>query len=89
MHTDQGTPAPPIHRRGLYAQAAYRQYNNPNPYLQKLEGVFRFDHVQFDGIDLKQTGINFGGLGHVYARSRSTGTATPSGPITGSIRRWS
>ena len=42
-------------------QVAYRQYDNPNPYLQKLEWVFRFDHVQFDGINLQQTGINFGG----------------------------
>jgi hypothetical protein len=30
--------------------------------------VFRFDHVQFDGINLQQTGINFGGLGLNYAR---------------------
>jgi hypothetical protein len=36
--------------------------------LQKLEAVFRFDHVQFDGIDLEKTGINFGGLGLNYAR---------------------
>jgi hypothetical protein len=61
-------PAPSIYRFGYYAQVAYRQYNNPNPILQKLEGVFRFDHVQFDGIDLQQTGINFGGLGLNYAR---------------------
>jgi hypothetical protein len=36
--------------------------------LQKLEGVFRFDHVQFNGIDLRQTGINFIGPGMNYAR---------------------
>ncbi len=68
--TDQQTPdhAAPIHRFGFYTQVAYRQYDNPNPYLQKLEGVFRFDHVQFDGINLQQTGINFGGLGLNYAR---------------------
>jgi hypothetical protein len=68
--TDQQTPAPApsIHRFGFYTQVAYRQYNNPNPVLQKLEGVFRFDHVQFDGIDIAQTGINFGGLGLSYAR---------------------
>jgi hypothetical protein len=67
---DQQTPdhAAPIHRFGYYAQLAYRQYNNPNPVLQKLEGVFRFDRVQFDGINLQQTGINFGGLGLNYAR---------------------
>jgi hypothetical protein len=68
VHTDQTTPAKPIHRQGLYAQVAYRQYHNPNPILQKLEGVFRFDHVQFDGIDIQQTGINFGGNGRNYAR---------------------
>ena len=66
--TDQPTPAAPIHRFGFYAQVAYRQYDNPNPVLQKLEGVFRFDHVQFDGINLQQTGINFGGFGLPYAR---------------------
>jgi hypothetical protein len=67
---DQQTPAPApsIHRFGFYTQVAYRQFNNPNPYLQKLEGVFRFDHVQFDGINLHQTGLNFGGLGLNYAR---------------------
>jgi len=68
--TDQQTPdhAPEIRRFGFYTQLAYRQYNNPNPFLQKLEGVFRLDHVQFDGINLQQTGINFGGLGLNYAR---------------------
>ena len=67
---DQQTPAPaaPIHRFGFYAQLAYRQYDNPNPILQKLEGVFRFDHVQFDGINIAQTGINFGGYSQLYAR---------------------
>src|SRR5262249_50673890 len=68
VHTDQTTPAAPIHRQGLYAQVAYRQYNNPNPILQKLEGVFRFDHVQFENINLKQTGISFSGIGLPYAR---------------------
>ena len=68
--TEQSTPnhAPRIERFGFYAQAAYRQYDNPNPYLQKLEWVFRLDHVQFDGINLQQTGINFGGLNLAYAR---------------------
>jgi len=68
--TDQQTPAPaaPIRRFGFYTQLAYRQYDNPNPYLQKLEYVFRFDHVQFDGINLQQTGINFGGNNLSYAR---------------------
>jgi hypothetical protein len=65
---DQSTPSFPIHRFGFYAQVAYREYDNPNPFLQKLEYVFRFDHVQFDGINIAQTGINFGGFGLPYAR---------------------
>jgi hypothetical protein len=70
VHTDQATPAPaqPIHRSGMYAQVAYRPYNSTNRYFQKMEGVFRFDHVQFDGIDLKTVGINFGGNGPTYNR---------------------
>jgi hypothetical protein len=66
--TDQQAPAQPIRRFGFYAQLAYRQYNNTNPILQKLEYVFRFDHTQFDGINLQQTGINFGGYDNIYAR---------------------
>src|SRR4051794_25290669 len=65
---DQQTPANPIHRQGSYTQVAYRQYNSHHPILQKLEGVLRFDHVQFNGINLQQTGINFGGLGTNYNR---------------------
>jgi hypothetical protein len=68
VHTDQQTPAQPIHRSGLYAQVAYRDYGNPNPIVRKLEWVFRFDHVQFEGINIQQTGINFGGPGLNYAR---------------------
>jgi hypothetical protein len=68
MDQQTPSPAPAIHRFGFYAQLAYRQYNNPNPYLQKLEGVFRFDRVQFDGINIAQTGISFGGYENPYAR---------------------
>src|SRR5262249_45603179 len=68
VHTDQSTRAQPILREGFYAHVAYRQYHNPHPVLQKLEGVFRFDHVNFQGIDIQQTGINFGGLGLNNAR---------------------
>ncbi len=68
MNQQTPAPAPSITRFGYYAQLAYRQYNNPNPVLQKLEGVFRFDHVQIDGINLAQTGISFGGFGLPYAR---------------------
>jgi hypothetical protein len=71
VHTNQQTPAVPvlpIHRRGLYAQLAYRRYNSMSPFWQKVEWVARFDHVQFDGINLAQTGLNFGGNGPNYAR---------------------
>jgi hypothetical protein len=68
VKTDQSTPSFPIHRFGFYAQVAYRQYDNPNPILQKLEGVFRFDHIQLDGINVAQTGLNFGGFDNTYAR---------------------
>ena len=63
---DQGSR--PIHRSGFYLQGAYRQYDSPNRFFQKLEWVARFDHVQFDGIDLKTTGINFGGNGQALNR---------------------
>jgi hypothetical protein len=68
VQTNQATPSEPIRRHGFYAQVAYRQYNNPHPILQKLEGVFRLDHIRFDGINLQQTGINFGGYGLFNAR---------------------
>jgi hypothetical protein len=40
-----------IHRRGLYAQLAYRPYDTPNRYLQKTEFVFRYSRARFKGID--------------------------------------
>jgi hypothetical protein len=67
-NTDQETPAQPIHRQGMYVQLAHRRYDSIHPILQKLETVLRFDHVQFNGINLQQTGINFGGLGTTLAR---------------------
>jgi hypothetical protein len=68
VQTNQQTPAVPIRRKGLYAQVAYRRYDSPSPFWQKLEWVFRYDHVVFDGINIAQTGINFGGPGTVYNR---------------------
>jgi hypothetical protein len=59
-NTRQQAPGLPIHRQGLYAQIAYRPYHLPNGFCQKLEGVFRFDYVQFQGIDLAKTGLAFG-----------------------------
>src|SRR5262249_12589706 len=52
--TDQGPPAPTnqhIRRRGFYAQVAYRPYDASNPFLQNLEGVFRYSRARFRGID--------------------------------------
>jgi hypothetical protein len=40
-----------VDRRGLYAQLAYRDYNHRNPYLSKLEYVFRFSFANFTGIN--------------------------------------
>lgn len=58
---NQQAPREPIRRQGLYAQAAYRPYDSLSPVLQKLEAVFRYDWVKFEGIDLARTGLAFGG----------------------------
>jgi hypothetical protein len=59
-NTTQQAPVTPIHRRGYYAQIAYRPYDCPNYILQKMEAVFRFDQVRFTGINLAVTGTSFG-----------------------------
>ncbi len=56
----QQSPFSPIRRRGLYAQVAFRPYDSDLPLLQRTEGVFRFDCVRFDGINLAATGLDFG-----------------------------
>ncbi|MFK7769528.1 MAG: hypothetical protein AB8B55_20110 [Mariniblastus sp.] len=58
---NQQSPFGEIDREGLYAQAAYRDRNSTHPLFSRLEGVFRFGMVDFDGIDLATTGTNFGG----------------------------
>lgn len=40
-----------IRRTGLYAQLAYRDYQNSNPILSSLEVVGRFSMARFSGID--------------------------------------
>ena len=40
-----------INRTGLYAQAAYRDYQSISKHLQRLEYVFRFSDATFHGID--------------------------------------
>ena len=40
-----------IQRQGFYSQIAYRARDCPNPYLQKLEFVYRYSYVNIQGID--------------------------------------
>ena len=61
----QQAPTAPIKRTGFYAQIAYRPFDSGSPILQRLEGVFRYDYVQFRGIDLAATGLAFGGRENV------------------------
>jgi hypothetical protein len=42
-----------IHREGLYAQIAYRNYASLRKYFQRTEYVFRFSDARFAGIDQK------------------------------------
>lgn len=55
----QASPGP-IDRRGLYAQAAYRPYDSVHAFWNNVETVFRYGHVEFQGIDLAATGTDFG-----------------------------
>lgn len=59
-HANQQAPTGPIHRRGFYTQLAYRPYDSCDLLLRRLEGVVRYDHVEFDGINLAVTGLDFG-----------------------------
>jgi hypothetical protein len=58
--TNQQAPGAAIDRQGFYGQVAYRPYDSCSLILSNLEWVFRFDHVEFDGIDLAVTGTAFG-----------------------------
>jgi hypothetical protein len=40
-----------IHRRGMYAQIAYRPNDACNRFLRNVEGVFRYSRARFRGID--------------------------------------
>lgn len=60
IQVDQQSPFGPIDREGMYAQVAYRDYESLHPIRQRLEYVFRFDTVDFAGIDLTATGLDFG-----------------------------
>jgi hypothetical protein len=59
--TNQQAPSGPIDRQGFYAQLAYRDYTSLNPIWQRLECVCRYGYVDFEGIDLTVTGLDFGG----------------------------
>jgi hypothetical protein len=52
-----------IDRRGLYAQLAYRDYNNRSPYLAKLEYVFRYSFANFRGINFNNLDLTAFGAG--------------------------
>ena len=43
-----------IHRRGLYAQVAYRPNEAENRILRNLEIVYRYSMARFEGIDPNQ-----------------------------------
>ena len=60
IQVDQQSPFGPIDRTGQYTQVAYRNYESLHPIWQRLEYVFRLDTVDFDGIDLGVTGVDFG-----------------------------
>jgi hypothetical protein len=47
-----------IHREGLYAQIAYRNYASLHKHLQRLEPVFRFSDARFQGINQKAAFAN-------------------------------
>ena len=57
---DQESPFGDIERQGAYVQGAYRNRNSTQPLLGRLEYVFRYGYVDFDGIDLAATGTDFG-----------------------------
>ena len=57
---DQESPFGDIERQGAYVQGAYRNRNSTRPLLGRLEYVFRYGYVDFDGIDLAATGTDFG-----------------------------
>jgi hypothetical protein len=52
-----------VDRRGLYAQISYRDYNNRNPYLSKLEYVFRYSFANFSGINFSKLDLTQFGPG--------------------------
>jgi hypothetical protein len=47
----EGVVADQIHRRGFYAQIAYRPNDAPNRFLSNTEFVFRYSQARFRGID--------------------------------------
>ncbi|MCA9193479.1 MAG: hypothetical protein KDB03_17020 [Planctomycetales bacterium] len=64
VRVSQQAPTGHINRQGFYFQSAYRNYDSIHPFFGNLEYLFRFGHVDFDGIDLAVTGLTFGAPDH-------------------------
>ncbi|MFN3193875.1 MAG: hypothetical protein ACE361_25410 [Aureliella sp.] len=60
-NVNQQSPFGPIDRQGMYAQLAFRPRHLVHPVWSRLEYVGRLGWVDFSGIDLAQTGTDFGG----------------------------
>lgn len=65
VDVSQQAPLRHIDRQGFYFQTAYRNYSSIDPLWGNTEFVFRLGHVEFNGIDLAVTGLDFGGTDHI------------------------
>ncbi len=65
VDVSQQSPHGHIDRQGFYLQTAYRNYASIHPLWSNVEYLFRFGHVEFNGIDLSVTGFDFGGSDHI------------------------
>lgn len=54
----QETRSAPIRRFGMYAQAAYRNFDSRHPVVEKLEYVARYENVDFKGIPTSAANAN-------------------------------
>ena len=57
---NQQAPGAPLDRLGFYTQIAYRPFHSSSPVVRRLEGVARYDYVEFRGISAATAGLNFG-----------------------------
>lgn len=65
VDVSQQAPRAHIDRQGFYFQTAYRDYSSIHPFWGNVEYLFRFCHVEFNGIDLGLTGFDFGDSDHI------------------------